>query len=416
MRLVVIGGSSASTPELIDALTAWPGGSDRRPEMRVVLWGRSTEKLATVLAACRRRLPSDGAMMEVEATAARPEALRGADVVLIQARVGGLAARVFDETFPHRHGLPGDETMGPGGFANALRTVRGLRPIWDDIASEAPGALVVNLTNPAGIVSAAARRSSGLSVVSVCDSPITLTDTIARDAHTAGASPGPDDRDAARARYSGLNHVGWWVPERRLDIAPQETDGARDSGDPTVAFEGAVANPYVRYYLAPRRELDRQRGSEPRGLALRRLERELLDAYRVAGPDVPGRSPRRGAVWYPLSVVPLIDAWLHGSTALGIAGFSNDGLVAGLPRDLTVEVPFRAPGPHRLEPLPPVPLPTLAGAILSAHASYESLALDAILEGGGRDAVVRALWANPMVHDVDLAAALATDILDASPA
>ena len=48
-------------------------------------------------------------------------ALEGADVVLNAVRVGGLAARVFDESYPQRHRCPGEETMGPGGLANALR-------------------------------------------------------------------------------------------------------------------------------------------------------------------------------------------------------------------------------------------------------------------------------------------------------
>ncbi len=64
--------------------------------------------------------------------------LDGADVVLIQMRVGGLDARVLDETFPRAFGLPGEETMGPGGFANALRTVPALATAWDSIAARAP--------------------------------------------------------------------------------------------------------------------------------------------------------------------------------------------------------------------------------------------------------------------------------------
>ena len=46
-----------------------------------------------------------------------------ADVVLLQLRVGGQAARHGDETWPHECGCIGQETTGPGGFAKALRTV-----------------------------------------------------------------------------------------------------------------------------------------------------------------------------------------------------------------------------------------------------------------------------------------------------
>lgn len=406
MKLVIVGGSSASTPELMEALADWPGGSTRRPEMRVILWGRSRDKLATVLEACRDRAPRAGNPLSVAMMTDLGAAVRDADVVLIQARVGGLAARVFDETFPRSHGIPADETMGPGGLANALRTVRGLQGVWETIASEAPHTLVVNLTNPAGIVSAVARLRFGLCVVSVCDSPITLTDGVAQ---REGIAP-----DAARLRYCGLNHVGWWVPEPRSDL-----DGSPEADDPAHparAFAGALPNPYVRFYLAPQREYERQRGAEPRGVELQRLEARLLASYGQAPmPSSDGQIPRRGAVWYRLAIVPLLDAWVNGSERVGIAGFPNDGLVEGIPRDLTVEVPFTAPEPGRLEPIGAVRLPPLAAAILASHAAFEAMTIEAIMGGARRDAIVAALWANPMIHDIDLAATLADEIIRASP-
>lgn len=171
MRLVVLGGSGAATPELFDALAGWPGGAERRPPLEVVLVGRSAEKLDLVAGATRQRAPADGAPVRVE-TATQLAALDGCDVVLNQVRIGGLAAREFDETFPRRHGLPGEETMGPGGFANALRTVPALRATWQEVARRVPEALLINLTNPAGIVVQAARREFGLAAVEVCDSPV----------------------------------------------------------------------------------------------------------------------------------------------------------------------------------------------------------------------------------------------------
>ena len=58
MRLAVVGGSGASTPELMDAIATWPGGADRRPSLQVVLQGRSSQKLGLVADACRSRLPA----------------------------------------------------------------------------------------------------------------------------------------------------------------------------------------------------------------------------------------------------------------------------------------------------------------------------------------------------------------------
>ena len=103
----------------------------------------------------------------------------GADVVLNAVRIGGLAARVFDESYPQRRGCPGEETMGPGGLANALRTVPVVRSWWATVMDVAPDALHINLTNPSGIVVAALQREFGSTIFSVCDSPVVFCDKIA---------------------------------------------------------------------------------------------------------------------------------------------------------------------------------------------------------------------------------------------
>ena len=69
--------------------------------------------------------------------------------------------------------------MGPGGLACAVRTIGALRPFWAQVAHRAQAALVINLTNPAGIVQQAARTEVGLRIVTVCDSPLGLLDSVA---------------------------------------------------------------------------------------------------------------------------------------------------------------------------------------------------------------------------------------------
>jgi 6-phospho-beta-glucosidase len=410
MRLVVLGGSGASTPELFDALAAWPGGRDRRPALEIVLVGRSADKLALVAAECRRRSPLDGPPVEVRTATDRRVALVGADAVLDQVRIGGLAARAFDESFPRQEGLPGEETMGPGGFANALRTVPALRPTWLDIAALAPRALVVNLTNPSGIVVAAARREFDLRIVSVCDSPISHCAAIAV---RLGRSA-----ERVRRRYVGMNHLGWYVPE-----APEELAVLADLApglDPAdVAAQEAVAAAYVRYYVHPDRILSAQRGSPTRAAALQRLEADMLETYAAEGTD----GPRRGAGWYGLATIPLLDAWLHGSDEALIAGLvvgdaahaGDAAAVPGLPPGVMVELPVIAPRPGRLVPLPAVELPPIPAALLAAHAEYERLTVDAIFAGSPQPALVRALAANPLVGDVGRAGRLVDAILAGSP-
>ena len=340
-RLVVLGWSGASTPELFDAIVAWPGGIDRRPELRVVLVGRSVDKLELVTGACRSRLAegratADGGLsVEVSTSTHRRAALEDADIVLNQVRVGGLAARAFDESFPWSYGLPGEETMGPGGFANALRTLPTLRYAWRDVAEVAPDALVINLTNPAGMVLQAAHREFGLQIVSVCDSPVTHTGAIAARL----------DRPTAHvvARYVGMNHVGWYVPET-FDELDRLTDLAVGLDAEAVAVHEALGAPYVRYYVCPDRILAVQRSAETRAQALMRIEAEMLTGFASGDPH----TRRRGAAWYGLAVVPFLDAWLNGRDEPLIIGTINGGRVQGVPTEAMVEVPVRLPGPGQL--------------------------------------------------------------------
>src|SRR5207249_5351346 len=99
-------------------------------------------------------------------------AVEGADFVLIQIRVGGQAARLRDETVPLRCGCIGQETTGAGGFAKAMRTVPVVLEIAERVrAIAAPGAWIVDFTNPVGIVTRAlldgGHRAVGLCNVAI---------------------------------------------------------------------------------------------------------------------------------------------------------------------------------------------------------------------------------------------------------
>lgn len=397
IRLVVLGGSGASTPELVDALAGWPGGSERRPDLAVILVGRSLEKLELVSAACRSRLPRNQPSIRVETSLDRRAALFGADIVLNQVRVGGLSARAFDETFPRAHGLPGEETMGPGGFANALRTVPALRDTWEDVAAVAPSALVVNLTNPSGIVTHAALDQVAIRLVSICDSPATLCESVGKRLAIPAAT--------IRRGYLGMNHVGWWTPSSPDELAAAAPVAEGLTPEQTAAL-GAISAPYVRYYLRPEAVLAQQ--PESRAIALQGLEAKLLESY-ASGRTRPD-SPRRGAVWYERAFVPLLDGWLNGRPDPLILGLRNGRSVPWLPETAIVEMAVDVSKPGRLVPLSGPELPDLPAMILAAHSAFEALTVAAATSERTPVARRRALAANPMVRDLDLADALCRDI------
>ena len=69
------------------------------------------------------------------------ERIRGLrdDVVFVDLRPGGTEGRIADERVALELGLLGQETIGPGGLAYALRTIPVMREIAQTIAEVAPG-------------------------------------------------------------------------------------------------------------------------------------------------------------------------------------------------------------------------------------------------------------------------------------
>ena len=412
VRLAVIGGSGASTPELMDAVADWPGGADRRPALEIILQGRSVEKLAVVADACRLRLPASVRDVAVRAETSLERALEGADIVLVQVRIGGLDARIFDETFPRASGIPGEETMGPGGFANAMRTIPALASVWDALARLAPDAFIINLTNPSGIVSQAATAHTGMQIVSVCDGPVTFVESIAKAAER--------EVPAVRLAYAGLNHAGFWGDSdiAAMVAALPATRGA-DASD--VEAMEALPSPYLRYYLHPDRELATQLAADvSRAQVLKRLEAEMLGQYS-SGIDA-SEHKRRGALWYGASIVPLMDAVVHGSDESMVLGLPNRGAVSWAPEDATVELPTRVLAGGKLQRLPAVTLSNAATIMLQRHAEFETSTAETLAGVRSRDDLherrsdlIAALAANPMVPSEDVAARLMDHIFDASP-
>lgn len=405
VTLAVLGGSSVATPALVAALLDWAGRGEARPELRIMLLGRSAEKLERVRAVCEQMTRDARPAMPIEATTDLRAGLRGADFVLNQMRVGGLEARAHDETYPQALGYPGEETVGPGGFANALRTIPVVNDALRVVSEVAPRAIVLNLTNPASIVQRAATRYTGARVLSLCDSPITLGNELAALVERP--------RSEMQFGYIGMNHLGWVVSIQNggrdlMNVALERIERLSSLGVDAnyIRASRAIPIPYVRYYLYPERILAQQQGKTPRAHQLQALEQELLAAYYAHLPDastVVKAVSKRGAVWYSAIIVPVLDAIIHDQPGTWIASVANDGLIPWLPSKTVIEVPctIDAQGARPL-PLSSDLLPAELRSLLTSLALYEELAVPAIVEQR-RDLAQRALVAHPLVRTLESA-------------
>jgi len=413
VKIAVVGGGSTYTPELVDGLAT---RADRVPVDEVVLLDPDAERLAVVAGLAGRILRRRGFAGRLVATGDRAAALDGADYVVVQLRVGGQSARLHDETIPARFGCVGQETTGPGGFAKALRTVPVVLEIAEEAARRAaPGAWIVDFTNPVGIVTQAL-LDAGHRAIGLCNVAIGFQRRFA--AHF-GVAP-----ERVQLEHVGLNHLTWVRAVRvdGVDRLPEllERDAAGIAADVELPLDlmrhlEAIPSYYLRYYYAGPQVVAEQRDLPTRAEEVMEIERGLLELYRDPTLDVkPALLEQRGGAFYSEAAVQLIASLHDDAGDVQVVDVLNRGAVPGLPHDTVVEVPARI---HRdgAHPVTLLPLaPEMRGLVQQVKA-YEELTIEAALTGD-RSVAFRALLANPLVPDAETAAALLDAILDADRA
>jgi len=411
VKLTVVGGGSTYTPELIDGFARL---RDLLPIEELWLVDPDPERLRLVGGMSQRMFRAAGHPGRVVPTSDLVAGVSDADVVLIQLRVGGQAARHGDETWPHECGCIGQETTGPGGFAKALRTVPVVLRVADAVRAHAkPGAWIVDFTNPVGIVTRALLQE-GHNAVGLCNVAIGFQ---RRFAGMLGVAPAQ-----VQLGHVGLNHLTWErsalvtddsgtrdaLPEllgTRLEQLAEEVELPAS----LIRLLGDVPSYYLRYYYAHDEVLREQLDSPTRAEAVQRVERELLELYGDPAVDTkPEQLSQRGGAFYSEAAVDLIASLTGDRGDVQVVNLRNDGALPFLPDDHVIEVPATVDA-RGVTALHIAPLPDDHAGLIAHVAGYERLALDAAVHGG-RDRVLRAMLAHPLVGQYDRAERL-TDLL-----
>src|SRR5699024_3911459 len=228
LKIVTIGGGSSYTPELIEGYIMRKNQLHIR-EIVLVDIEEGKEKLEIVGEMAKRMIKSVGLDWKVTLTLDRFEALKDAEFVTTQFRVGLLDARVKDERIPLSYGMVGQETNGAGGIFKALRTIPVILDIVEDMKELCPDAWLINFTNPAGMVTdAIVRHGKRENVIGLCNVPV----------GAMMAEPELIDKTLDELTYSfaGLNHFHWHrVKDSRCkDVTPDIINKmfTHDSGIP----------------------------------------------------------------------------------------------------------------------------------------------------------------------------------------
>jgi 6-phospho-beta-glucosidase len=393
VKIVILGGSSVGTPELIESLRRQPVNKT----LHITLHGRTSDKLNPV-ARVATQMAQGCDWLRVSSTTDLAEALDGADYIVNQVRVGGLAARAFDETFPISLGIPGEETVGPGGFANALRTVPEVIKLAKSIEQYAPDALLLSFTNPASVIQYALMKTTHLRIIGLCDGSVTMT-------NQAAAALGGESSELI-VDYVGMHHFGFIT--RLIQDGRDETAAMLDGLNRVTGLDmdidlvrslGALPTPYFRYFIHADRMLERQRAQQhSRAQQLMAVEVELLAEF-AQSEGRPAGLAKRSAKWYDAIIAPVILALVEQQSKRFILNVRNDDCVNWLPHDAIIETPCLLEGDYAR----PLTMPTPNNEIkarVQLNCAYEQLMVEAILEQSEIKAL-RALTMNPMVPSVN---------------
>lgn len=419
MKIAIVGGGGVRTPLLVNGLA--------RSDLaigEIGLFDIDQERLSVIASLAA------AAGAPVRQYADPVACVRDARFVILSIRVGGIDARARDEAIALEHGTVGQETVGAGGFAMAMRTIPCAVEYARLVAREAPDAWIVSFTNPVGIVTQAMTSATSARIIGICDTPTELFEDAA---HVLGL-----DSSRCRFDYFGLNHLGW-LREVYYDGAPQlwrlwEEPTLLDQVYRAPLFETdrllrlrMLPTEYLFYYYRPDVALaNATNAGRTRGRAIADLNERLFRDLEAAGADrqriyeqyvdarnagymqiesgstAPiARSPWAELTGYDKIALNVIRAIHFNSNAIIPLNVPNRGALRDLADSDIVEVPCVV-NANGAQPLAVGPAPDSVRELLIRVKEYERLTVDAA-STPTEESATRALAHNPLIADPVLA-------------
>ena len=407
LKIATIGGGSSYTPELME------GFIKRYEELPIKeIWlvdveaGREKQEIVGAMA--QRMWDASPYEVKVYTTLDREEALRDADFVTTQFRVGQLNARVKDERIPFSYGLLGQETNGAGGMFKAFRTIPVILDVVEDMKRLCPNAWLINFANPSGMVTEAVLRYGKWDrVIGLCNVPVMakMTEAIMLD------RPAED----LIYKFAGVNHFHWHKVADKAgnDVTPLVIDKLyqEDNGLPKnihgVPFYreqldqmNMIPCGYHQYYYRAEEML--AHGLEEyatvgtRAEQVKALEAELFELYKDPALNYkPKQLEERGGAYYSDAACETIASIYANKNTEIVVSTRNDGAVPDLPADCAVEVTAYL-GTQGARNVAFGPLPTAERGWLQVMKAMELLTIEAAVTGNYALAL-QAFTINPLI-------------------
>jgi 6-phospho-beta-glucosidase len=432
VKVAIIGGAGVRVPLLVGGLSR----SDLRIS-HIALFDIDQERQRVIADLATQIAPG----VRISSEQAAESAIEGSAFVISSIRVGGAGQRARDEAAAISLDVVGQETIGPVGFAMAVRTIPAMVEYGRLVARLAPRAWLINFSNPVSIITQAVHQETDARLIGICDTPMEMFEDAA---HALGLPA-----TACAYDYFGLNHLGW-VRDVLFEGKGELHRIWDDDAKLMSAYRSPLFEPerlralrllpteYLYYYYRPEVALAHiKKSGSSRGQHVAKLTEGFFQDVRRGGTLVPPSieryqqylaardgsymtletgetEPRVKPDWAELSgydriALMTMRAIVHNQGAIIPLDVANYGTLPFLDNDDIVEVPCRVdkdgPRPQVVGPIPEHPRELIERVKL-----YERATVKAALTGD-REELIDALALNPLVPSRDKAAQLVSALL-----
>ena len=350
--------------------------------------------------------------------AQRREALSGADFVVNAIQVGGYEpATVADFEIPQKYGLRQTiaDTLGIGGIFRGLRTIPVMLDFARDIEAVAPGAWLLNYSNPMAMLTGAMLRGSAVKTVGLCHSVQVCAESLLAALELDHSK---ERLQLLRCNIAGINHMAWLlsITENGRDLYPElkalaaeklarwrQAAEASEKSSNMIRLELMLR---FGYYVTESSE----HNAEYTPFWIKHRYPELIAEWNIPLDEYPRRCVNQIAAWrkeyqslrdnppqeHKLSCEygsAIMDSILTDTPRQIGGNVLNAGLIDNLPADAVVEIPCLVDG-NGIRGTRVGRLPTQCAALNMTNINVQLLTIEAALTRR-RDLIYQAALLDP---------------------
>ncbi len=327
-------------------------------KVKVAFTDINKENLDKVTDLCQRDLDSNGVPIKIQSTLDRREAFKDANYIVNCVRIGGLEAFEKDIDIPLKYGVDqcvGD-TLCTGGIMYGQRVIAEMLNFCKDIREvAAPGAILLNYSNPNAMATWACNKYGKVKTIGLCHGEIHGESQIAEVLRIP--------REELDFICAGINHQTWYISIKHNGVELKDTLLEKYEKHPVYSEEEKVridvlrrfgyysteSNGHLSEYLAWYRKrpeeiidwisLNVWILGETGGYL--RISREERNWFQTEYPKILAQDPKKydGSDRSLEHCSYIIESLETGRMYRGHFNVMNEGCITNLPYESVVEVP-----------------------------------------------------------------------------